>query len=274
MSKLCCKCKIDQPYENYGVLKCSKDGLRYDCKDCRKKYNLKNKEHVKEKNREYYENNKETVLDYNKLYRLNNKESINMQRREYRNKTEIKEHIKKKNTEYLPIRKLKVKEKRKTDINFKISEILRSKLHKMLKSVSYSKYIGCDLAFLKKWLEFRFDSNMNWDNLGEYWQIDHIIPINKFDFSIDTNVKICFHWTNLQPLTGHENRQKSNKLQLHYYFNNLVNICRFNKKYTQYTGYETVNESLQWLRVELRYRKNAPYEDDNTSKIDNPQPSL
>jgi hypothetical protein len=39
-------------------------------------------------------------------------------------------------------------------------------------------------------------------------------------------------------------------------------------------GYETVNESLQWLRLELRYRKNAPYDDVNTSEIDNPQPSL
>jgi len=42
----------------------------------------------------------------------------------------------------------------------------------------------------------------------------------------------------------------------------------------QNMGYETVNESLQWLRLELRYRKNAPYEDGNTSEIDNPQPSL
>ena len=57
-------------------------------------------------------------------------------------------------------------------------------------------------------------------------------------------------------------------------FNNIVNIYRFNKKHTQNKGYETVNESLQWLRIELRYRKNAPYEDANASEIDNPQPSL
>jgi hypothetical protein len=51
-------------------------------------------------------------------------------------------------------------------------------------------------------------------------------------------------------------------------------LLRNNKKYALNMGYETVNESLQWLRLELRYRKNAPYDDVNTSEIDNPQPSL
>jgi len=51
-------------------------------------------------------------------------------------------------------------------------------------------------------------------------------------------------------------------------------LLRFNKKHAQNMGYETLNESLQWLRLELRYRKNAPYDDVNTSEIDNPQPSL
>ena len=85
----------------------------------------------------------------------------------------------------IPVRKLKIKERRQQDLNFRLSEILRSKIHKMLKNkkTSYSKYLGCDVEMLKKWLEFRFDTNMNWTNVGEYWHIDHIIPINKFDFS-------------------------------------------------------------------------------------------
>jgi transcriptional regulator NrdR family protein len=35
-------------------------------------------------------------------------------------------------------------------------------------------------------------------------------------------------------------------------------INRFNSKYNQFLGYQTVNESLQRLRLELRYGKNAP----------------
>ena len=69
---------------------------------------------------------------------------------------------------------------------------------------------------------------------------------------------------------------KIDKLQLHYYFNNIVNINRFNTINRQYLGYQAVNESLQWLRIKLRYGKNPPYEDaiQNASEIDNPQPSL
>jgi hypothetical protein len=44
---------------------------------------------------------------------------------------------------------------------------------------------------------------------------------------------------------------------------------------TQFLGYEILNESLKWLRIELRNRKNAPYEDiKKISEIGNPQPSL
>ena len=104
---------------------------------------------------------------------------------------------------------------------------------------------------------------------GHWVHVAAIIQENEID------KHICFHWTNLQPLSGIENRQKSDKLLLHYYFNNIVNVNCFNTKYTQYLGYQTVNESLQWLRIELRYGKNPPYDDVvTTSEIGNPQPSL
>jgi len=59
----------------------------------------------------------------------------------------------------------------------------------------------------------------------------------------------------------------------HYYFNNIVNIYSFNKIHTQFMGYQIVSESLRWLRIELRYGKNAPHSDAIASKTDNPQPS-
>jgi len=277
MSKKCCKCKVEKDLKCYGKLTMSPDGLRYDCSDCRKEYRSKIKDHVKEKNQLYYETNKETLLVKNKIYREENKDIINNQRKEYRNREEVKIHNKEKQKEYLPIRKIKIQERRKSDLNFKMSEILRSKIHKMLKNqeTSYANLIGCDVDFLKKWLEFRFSAEMNWDNFGSIWQIDHILPINRFNFTNELDKRVCFHWTNLQPLPSIENRQKSDKLLLHYYFNNIVNIHRFNKIQKKYLGYQTLNESLKWLRLELRYGKNPPYEEVvNTSEIDNPQPSL
>jgi len=69
-------------------------------------------------------------------------------------------------------------------------------------------------------------------------------------------------------------RKQTNNTILHYYFNNIVNIYRFNQKHTQFLGYQAVNESLQWLRIELRYGKNPSYDNkNNLFEIGNPQPS-
>jgi hypothetical protein len=263
VTKICSVCKLEKEINNFGKLKSSKDGYRYDCKSCRKNYRINNFVQIKQKQHEYYEINKQELLNKNKKYREENSTIINNQRKEYRNRPEVKEHNKLKNKEYLPIRKEKIKHLRKTNLNFQLSEILRSKIHKMLKGLktSYQNIIGCDIEFLKKWIEFRFDENMSWNNLGVYWQIDHILPINSFNFNNKNEINICFHWTNLQPLQSSINCSKSDKIQLHYYFNNIVNINRFNSKYKNFLGYQTLNESLKWLRDnELRYGKNPTYD--------------
>jgi hypothetical protein len=277
MEKKCSKCNILRNISEFGKLKNSPDGLRCQWKICRKKYRDDNKEIINAKLKEYYNKNKEHLIKKNAEYREQNIETISEQRKKYRNREEIKEHIKKKNKEYLPIKKEKIKLKRKNNKNFQISEILRSKIHKMLKglSTSYQDLLGCDLEHFKKWIEFRFDNNMNWENLGCYWQIDHILPINSFNFNDDRSKNICFHWTNLQPLEKSENRIKSDKLQLHYYFNIIINVNRFNSKFDKFLGYQAVNESLQWLKKKyFRYGKNPMDESDKSLEIGNQQPSL
>ena len=37
------------------------------------------------------------------------------------------------------------------------------------------------------------------------------------------------------------------QLQLHHYFNNIINVNRFNSVYKEFLGYEAINESLLWL---------------------------
>jgi len=70
--------------------------------------------------------------------------------------------------------------------------------------------------------------------------------------------------------------EKIVKKAIHHYYNNIVNVNRFNNFRKEYLGYQAINESLQWLRLELRYGKNPSYEvvSNNTTEIDNPQPSL
>lgn len=248
LMKKCCTCKLIKSSDNFNKNKNNKDGLHARCIECRKKERLKYKSNEKDRNKNYYLKNKDDLLTKNKQYRINNEEKINIQRKDYRLKNS--EHISNKNKEYLPIRKLKIKEKRKTDSKFQLSEILRSKYHKMIKGVntSYTEIIGCDIQYLRDWLEFQFDKNMNWENLGKYWEIDHILPINKFKFDSEKDKYICYNWTNLQPLYKKTNRIKSDNLELHYYFNSIINVHRFSQKKLT-NGYQKINESLSWLRL-------------------------
>lgn len=145
----------------------------------------------------------------------------------------------------------RLRDRYKTDPNYRLRVILRSKFHKVLKGIktSHTNTLGCDLAFLKNWLEFRFDENMSWENFGSYWHIDHILPVSKFDFTEERSKFICFHWANLQPLPGPENQSKHNNFHLHYFFNNIVNVFRFNRKYKQFLGHEALSEMIAWLGV-------------------------
>lgn len=257
--KKCSSCKIEKELTAFNYCKSNNDGLHYNCKMCRKLEREKNKEHIRKKNKEYYESNKNELILKNREYRKENSEKINVQRKQYRQKN--KEHIRMKNKEYLPIRKEKIKHKRKTDKNFQIQEVLRSKIHKMLKGKksSFSNYLGIDIELFKKWIEYQFKSDMNWDNFGTLWQLDHILPINQFNFENDIDKKVCFNWTNLQPLYSDENRKKSDKLELHYYYNSIISIHRFiQQNCLEKECYQKICESLSWLRQKLRYGNNAP----------------
>lgn len=67
---------------------------------------------------------------------------------------------------------------------------------------------------LKHHLEARFDKYMNWDNYGNYWHLDHIVPQSSFFYSSmkDEGFLKCWSLDNLQPLEAIENIKKSNRV--------------------------------------------------------------
>ena len=62
-------------------------------------------------------------------------------------------------------------------------------------------------------LESLFDDEMNWDNYGKYWEIDHIIPLFTFDFSNPINISKAFNYTNTRPLSIEKNRSRPKSLK-------------------------------------------------------------
>jgi hypothetical protein len=109
------------------------------------------------------------------------------------------------------------KDRRQTDIDFKMRKVLRSRLGTAIrnqngtKSDSTINLTGCSIKYLKEHLENKFTDGMTWDNYGE-WHIDHIIPCASFNLVHEEEQQKCFHYTNLQPLWAADNLEKGSKL--------------------------------------------------------------
>ena len=74
----------------------------------------------------------------------------------------------------------------RSHINVRLKNYLKNKKGKTL------DYIGCNWETYIDHLESQFTDKMNWENYGDVWEVDHILPISKGG---------TFHYTNTQPLT-------------------------------------------------------------------------
>jgi len=103
--------------------------------------------------------------------------------------------------------------RRATDPAFKLERTLRNRLYHAFKNQKVDKkcrtkeLTGCDISFLKGYLEAKFTEGMSWENHGD-WHVDHIRPCCSYDLTLEEEQKKCFHYTNLQPLWAEENLSK------------------------------------------------------------------
>ena len=116
--------------------------------------------------------------------------------------------------EYKEKRNKRSKERYKNDERYKLEILLRCQFRQALALQSEAKrnsvieLLGCSVNQLVDYISLKFKEGMSWDNHGE-WHIDHIRPCASFDLSIIKEQKICFHYTNLQPLWKEDNLKKS-----------------------------------------------------------------
>ena len=73
-------------------------------------------------------------------------------------------------------------------------------------------YIGCSKEYLFEYIESLFTKGMTWNNHGiRGWHIDHIKLCNSFDLLINSNIRLCFHYSNLRPLWYKDNHSQGKK---------------------------------------------------------------
>lgn len=203
--KICSRCKIEQALIEFNKEKQGKNGLRSDCRTCRKIYRDSRKEEIKK---------------YHKEYHLRNKEKGATQMREWRRKNpeKAKEAAKRststeKYREWLRDYRNKQYHERKKDPLFRLVTRVRNRTKNAIRARSFRKdfkypdYIGCTREELRIYIESKFTDGMTWEKFmaGEI-HIDHIIPIGKATSSEE--VFRLSHYTNLQPLWAKDNLKK------------------------------------------------------------------
>jgi 5-methylcytosine-specific restriction endonuclease McrA len=136
-----------------------------------------------------YEETREHRLEWKKKYYQENKEDRAKYAREYKQKNPHK----------------------KTQASI-ISYISQS-LKKQKKCI---EYLDCSWDVFYKHIEQQFLPEMNWENYGEVWEVDHIIPLSKEGSFNYKNTQPLFKTTKIAESFGYVgyigNRNKSNKL--------------------------------------------------------------
>jgi len=203
--KNCSKCKINKDDFLFYKNESKTDGLATECKECNKAYYKKyyenNKEQITKQCNEYYYDNKEQVSLQNKEYQKSNKEEIAAYKKEYfiKNKKRINEYKKK-----------FIKNKRDSEPEFKLISNRRHRRYMILKNKfnSTKDDLGCSPQEWRDYIESKFDSNMNWDNYGSYWELDEIIPCSAWDQSNEIEQIACWNYLNSRPLEKVNNRSR------------------------------------------------------------------
>lgn len=172
------------------------DGKSIHCKECkkqfRKEYANRYPNEIKARKKKYVEENRDKVKAYLAEYR---------------------EH-------YKPIRNLRQSERLRTEPDYMLKKRIRNSILKYLKGAGVKKLcsstvlLGCTHAEFKSYFESKFTEGMTWEIFcnSDAIHIDHIMPVDSYDFNNNSEILKCFHYTNLQPLWKHDNLKKSNKI--------------------------------------------------------------
>lgn len=201
--KICTKCGTEKPNDQFVP-------IGYTCKSCKseydKAYNIKNAEKRKYQRKKWVEQNKDRHKEMKKIWVDENREHRDMVAKLY-----VKNNLDKISA--------RNRYRRRTDIDYAIKCRLRSRINAAVKSQKTNKsnkttdLVGCDIKTFRLHIESLFKQGMSWNNMGS-WHLDHIKPCCMYNLRNIEEQKICFHYTNIQPLWAIDNLKKGGHLGL------------------------------------------------------------
>lgn len=198
MTKNCTKCGELRPISDFHKRRNRPRGASR-CKVCRYEYGkswvAKNRQRVNARVRQYYNENRQSRIEYSRKWRALNPDKRKVQHR--------LEHA-----------------KRKLDPECRMIALLRRRISLALKHKwkhgRTIELLGCSIPDFRIYLESKFETGMSWENYGRTgWHIDHIMPCAIFDLSKPEHQKLCFHFSNMQPMWARENLIKGKNVINH-----------------------------------------------------------
>jgi hypothetical protein len=216
--KICSKCEILQPLENFHKDRTARDGHVAQCKACRKtitkEYN--SRPEVKARISQYGKQKREDPkwLEQKKQY---DREYYQIEE----NQTKIKSRAARREKDPNGRRQINSRrvQRKAEDPQFKMAVNLRGRLGAAVKNNSKAgsavRDLGCTILELRSYLESKFQLGMTWENWGKgkgKWNIDHIMPLAAFDLTNRQHAILACYYLNLQPLWFEENLTKHSKL--------------------------------------------------------------
>jgi len=203
---ICNGCDLEKPKSEFRT-------NRKKCKDCEKEAGRKYRQGAvgKQKAQEWTKNNREKHTNLQANWYQQNKPKINE----------------------------KWRERYSTEASFKIHHLSKTRIRQAFNNQNLRKsnrtieYLNCSIPFLIEWFKKCFTGEMNIDNHGSLWHIDHVIPVNTFDLTDQNDIVLCFSWYNTMPLLGSENMSKHDKIvktQIKAHIKRLKQLGKENKE--------------------------------------------
>jgi len=207
-TKKCSKCGRELPLDQF-YKRSNGVGCRSSCKECyclgTAEWQKNNLDRVKAASVEWYKRNNEKVRKRNAMWRKNNPEKFKegVVRWHRNNPRYWGDYSRRRAANDLEYRLMN-----------NIRRAMNSTLRGRMKAGHTRELFGCSVEELRGYIQRQFQPGMTWDNYGRSgWHIDHIIPLDYFDFSDPEQQKRAWHYTNLQPLWAVDNLRKSNKIE-------------------------------------------------------------
>lgn len=225
-TKLCKACKNNCLSSQFYVKDKTTGRLDTTCKDCRKKGslanylgNLERREAVK---KIWYEKNRDANIE-----KMRQRHKIRMERFPEEERA-TRKAWKQANRAKALLSAKKHHAKMKNDPEYLLKRANRERVLKLLASKKGSSIdlLGASVPLIRLWLEGQFSSDMNWENHGSVWHIDHFYPCTSYCLTDPKESSKCFNWANIQPLTVHDNISKNNKLPTSSQIQHMEEKCR------------------------------------------------